>query len=68
MSSISASSSSPSSSSKKRVSLSASQKKELCKRAKNDHSLTQDDLAKDFKIGRSTVSTISQFKKNRQEN
>ncbi|CAH1765169.1 3413_t:CDS:2, partial [Entrophospora sp. SA101] len=29
---------------------SASQKKELCKHAKNDPSLTQDDLAKDFKI------------------
>jgi DNA-binding XRE family transcriptional regulator len=78
------STSSSSSSSKKRISLSASQKKELCKRAKNNPSLTQDDLAKDFKIGRSTVSmilsesnkwlsidetlTTSQFKKNRQAN
>ena len=60
------------------------QKKELCKRAKNDSSLTQDKLAKDFEIGRSTVSVIlsesnkwlpvdetvstSQFKKNRQAN
>ena len=70
--------------SKKRTSLSALQKKELCKRAKNDPSLTQDKLAKDFEIGWSTVSVIlsesnkwlsvdetvstSQFKKNRQAN
>ena len=71
-------------SSKKRSSLSPLQKKELCKRAKSDPSLTQDKLAKDFEIGRSTVSAIlsesnkwlsvdetvstSQFKKNRQAN
>ncbi|CAH1768516.1 4030_t:CDS:2, partial [Entrophospora sp. SA101] len=29
-----------------------------CKHAKNDPSLTQDKLAKDFEIGRSTVSVI----------
>ncbi|CAH1768808.1 10698_t:CDS:1, partial [Entrophospora sp. SA101] len=56
----------------------------LCKRAKDDHSLSQDDLAQEFKIGRSTVSeilsesdkwlsidetlTTSQFKKNRLAN
>jgi DNA-binding XRE family transcriptional regulator len=59
-------------------------KKELCKCAKNDPSLTQDKLAKDFEISRSTVSVILsgsnkwlsvdetvstfQFKKNRQAN
>ncbi|CAJ0647337.1 13553_t:CDS:1, partial [Entrophospora sp. SA101] len=46
------------SSSSKRNSLSASQKKELCKHAKDNHSLSQDDLAQEFKIGQSTVPGI----------
>nr|CAG8522190.1 6962_t:CDS:2 [Entrophospora candida] len=59
-------------------------RRELCKCAKNDPSLTRDKLAKDFEISRSTVSVIlsesnkwlsvdetvstAQFKKNRQAN